>query len=344
MSAKRETKSFPRRSRRSSIRTSTSSSPNNTTDRPILLFGPTGCGKTDVLSLLARTGRDLSLEVISADSRQVYRGFDIGTAKPSEGERTIVPHHLIDICDGDEPYDIGRFVAACDELVPAISGRGGTAVLSGGTAFYLQGYLYGLPGTPHASPEVRRALEERILRDGLTALRRELAEVDPVTEARIAANDAYRVVRALEVYYTSRRPLSSYSVPTVVRDHLDPLIIGIFRERDELYRRINERVRRMFAAGLAEEVATLLSRGYGADSPAFAGIGYREFLEIGGTPPWSAQELDAIQERIARNTRRYAKRQETFFRKIPRVRWIHAEDAGGIATEVTRWVAAVRRG
>jgi len=282
---------------------------------------------------------ELSLEVISADSRQVYRGFDIGTAKPSEEERELLPHHLVDICDGHEAYDVGRFVAACDRLVPEIAGRGGTAVLAGGTAFYLQGYLYGLPGTPHAAPEVRHTLEERLAREGLSALRRELAEVDPVSESRIGENDAYRVVRALEVYETSRRPLSSYPVPSEIRNRLDPLIIGIFRERDELYHRINERVRHMFAAGLPDEVASLLARGYGTDSPGFEGIGYREFLEVGGTPPWTASELEAIRERIARNTRRYAKRQETFFRRIPRVAWIHAEDVDGVTTAVKRWVA-----
>lgn len=132
---------------------------------------------------------NVSFELISADSRQVYRGFDVGTAKPSPSERWRIPHHLIDICDPDESFDVGKFVEACDTLVPEIQRRGAVPIISGGTAFYLQGYLFGLPGTPSASGELRDRLQERCDREGLSPLREELRTVDPVAEARIAAND-----------------------------------------------------------------------------------------------------------------------------------------------------------
>lgn len=281
---------------------------------------------------------NVSFELISADSRQVYRGFDVGTAKPSPSERWRIPHHLIDICDPDESFDVGKFVEACDTLVPEIQRRGAVPIISGGTAFYLQGYLFGLPGTPSASREVRDRLQERCDREGLSPLREELRTVDPVAEARIAANDEYRVLRALEVYYTTGKPLSSYTEPREVRPGIEALILGLTRDREELYQRINARVDKMFDEGLVEEVSRLLATSGIENSPAFRGIGYREFLEHGGTPPWSVDAVEAIRDRIARDTRRYAKRQELFFRRIPAVEWIQADDQQRVLRRIEEWL------
>lgn len=279
----------------------------------------------------------VSFEVISADSRQVYRGFDIGTAKPSDEERRRILHHGIDICDPEERFDVGRFVALCDGAIPSIQRRGAVPIVSGGTAFYLQGYLFGLPDTPLASEEVRNRLIERCREEGLDALREELRRVDPISDERIATNDRYRVLRALEVYYTAGRPLSSFPHPTKIRPGIDPLIIGLSRNREELYRRINTRVEKMFNEGLPAEVARLAST-TGFTAPAFEGIGYREFNEMGGDPPWDDVTLASIRERIARNTRRYAKRQELFFRRIPGVEWIPADDHAALVGRVRRWI------
>lgn len=292
----------------------------------VLLFGSTAVGKTAAIDAIATDINSSPVEIISADSRQVYREMDIGTAKPSPAEQRRVPYHLIDVLTPREPWDVGRFVEAADGLVTQIREGGAVPVISGGTAFYHQGYLFGLPGTPRASLKMRRQLEERLHQEGLEELRRELRTVDPDSDRRIGANDRYRVLRALEVYYTSGRPLSSYVPPTTLRPGVAPVIVGLSRPREELYRRIEDRVDQMFADGLPREVVRLLEAGYRPTDPGLQTIGYREFFQGKGSPPWREAALEEIRQLIARNTRRYAKRQETFFKRIPGVQWIHAED------------------
>ena len=179
----------------------------------------------------------------------------------------------------------------------------------------------------------------RVQNEGLESLRDELRTVDPQTEARIGANDTYRVVRALEVYHLSGKPLSSFKVPNTLRPGVDPLVIGMWRERAELYDRIDRRVRRMFTDGLTDEVVRLIEDGIGPEEPGFQSIGYREFVEVGGKPPWPVETLEAIESRIARNSRRYAKRQELFFRRLPNVTWIHAERWEEIFRRVRDFIA-----
>lgn len=265
-----------------------------------------------------------ALEIISADSRQVYRGMDIGTAKPERALQETIPHHCIDILDPTESFDVGTFVLTCDRLVGEIRGRSRWPLISGGTAFYLRGFLCGLPGTPRASEEVRAGLEERLEREGLDAMRRELERFDPVSAERIGPNDQYRILRALEIFHGTGRPRSSFSEPREIRPDLDVLVLGLYRSRDELDRRIDARVAEMFEAELPREVEGLYAAGYRPEDPGMRTIGYREFFEVAGPPPWSPGDLNVIRERIARNTRRYARRQELFFRKLPQVRWIHA--------------------
>ena len=292
----------------------------------LLLVGPTAVGKTAALDALAHDFPTVHLEIISADSRQVYRMMNIGTATPDVQERRRTPHHLIDVISPGESWDVGQFVEAADALIPRIRARGAVPVICGGTAFYHQGYIFGLPGTPRASVALRRRLEDRLDREGLEALRRELREVDPESDRRIAPNDRYRVVRALEVYHTSGRPLTAYGVPSTPRSGVAPVVVGLYRTREELYRRIAVRVDRMFEEGLPEEVARVLELGYSPTAPGLRTIGYREFFDVGGHPPWSDATLEQVRALIVRNTRRYAKRQETFFRRLSGVQWIHADD------------------
>ncbi|MFW5693579.1 MAG: tRNA (adenosine(37)-N6)-dimethylallyltransferase MiaA [Alkalispirochaeta sp.] len=292
----------------------------------LLIVGSTAVGKTAALDALVQDSRCPPLEIISADSRQVYTFMDIGTAKPTPQERARAPYHVIDMISPQESWDVGQFVETADSLIPLIRDRGAVPVICGGTGFYHQGFMYGLPGTPRASHELRHHLEQRVHREGLEALRSELRTVDPLSEQRIAPNDRYRVIRALEVYHTSGNPLSSYTNPSTPRPGVSPVVVGLYRSRDELYRRIAARVERMFKAGLPDEVVRLLEMGYSPSDPGLQTIGYREFFEIGGPPPWRTPVLDQVRAMVERNTRRYAKRQETFFRRFPRVQWVPAED------------------
>ncbi|MCX7786215.1 MAG: tRNA (adenosine(37)-N6)-dimethylallyltransferase MiaA [Spirochaetes bacterium] len=282
----------------------------------VLLFGPTGVGKTElILRLFAGIG-----EVISADSMQVYKGLDIGTAKPSLEVRSQVPHHLIDILDPREQYTAGEFVHRAEELIPQIDVRGRIPIISGGTAYYFKNFLYGLPETPVANPSVREWLDQRLELEGLPRLYEELKRIDPVAGERISPRDTYRILRALEVYYSTGRALSSYAVPVSPRLGRSYRLIGLIRDRKELYQRIDARVEEMFKQGLPEEVARLIALGYGEEDPGMRGIGYREFFQLGKE---GCLTLSQVKTEIQKNSRRYAKRQITFFKSLPGVQWLH---------------------
>lgn len=283
----------------------------------IFLFGPTGVGKTRLLEEFFAG----CAEVISADALQVYCGFSIGTAKPSSDLRRRLPHHLIDIRHPDEPYSAGDFVHDAEALIPAIQGRGRLPVVSGGTAFYFKNLLFGLPQVPAVPPEVRRKMGRRLSQEGLAALRRELRQVDPVTADRLAPGDTYRICRALEVWYASGRRLSDFPLPDQPRRRA--LLIGLNRPRPELYKRIDQRVDQMFDQGLLEEFQGLAAAGWREETEAMKGIGYRQFWQ------WRREgclSLETLKERIRRDSRRYAKRQITFFKSLPGVHWIHPDE------------------
>jgi tRNA dimethylallyltransferase len=300
----------------------------------VVLFGPTAVGKTELTSRLAESFP--GLEIVSADALQVYRHLNVGTAKPPAELRRRIPHHLIDIVDPDVQFNAGRFVRLADELVERIRERGGLPVLCGGAAYYLRNFICGLAQAPASDPEIRRQLKEELAGRGLTALREELARVDPATHAAVAVRDAYRVLRALEVYRASGRPLSSFSNPDRPRADHAFLTLGLERERAELYRRIDARVERMFAEGLIDEVAGLLAKGYGPQDPGLRGIGYREFFLM----QQGCWTLSDLREAIQRNTRRYAKRQITFFKSLPAVEWLPAGRPEEVVRRVDRFLAA----
>ena len=299
--------------------------------RVTLLLGPTAVGKSRLLEDLLPALRRRRVEVINADSRQVYRGLDAGTAKPPERLRRLLPHHLIDVVQPDRQFTAGDFVRAADRLVPEIERRGGRALLAGGAAFYLWSFLHGLPAAPPADPQIRRALQERLARDGAEALHAELARHDPAGAARLPAADVNRVLRALEVVQLTGSPWSSFRPAGEVRTDIDLLIVGLHRERGDLYRRIDRRVEEMFAAGLAAEVAALRDHGYRHDTPGLRSIGYAEFF--------TAVAPDEVVRLIQRNTRRLAKRQLTFFRRFPRVCWLPADASAEVAAAIDRFLA-----
>ena len=286
-------------------------------ERPRLLaiVGATATGKT---ALAVQLAERLGGEVINADSRQVYRGMEIGTAKPSAEERARVRHWLLDVVAPDEPFSLGRYLDLAQEALRDCWSRGVLPLLVGGTGQYVWALLEGWT-VPRVPPDraLRAELEARAAREGSEALVRELREVDPESAARIDPRNVRRLVRALEVYRVTGRPLSAW------RQRRAPAFawtaIGLACERSELYRRIDARVEAMVAAGLLEEVRGLIDRGYGCELPAMSGIGYRQVCQyLRGELSWE----EAV-ARIKTETHRLARMQHTWFRRDdPRIHWL----------------------
>ena len=299
----------------------------------LILFGPTASGKTGILLELCADKQlnPQQIEVISADSMQVYRGMDIGTAKPDAQQRQQLPHHLIDICDPSQQFNAGDFVRIANETCIQIASRGRLPVVSGGTGFYLKNFILGLSEAPPSNKEIRAKLKQELNEKGAAVLMEELTSCDPVSAQRIHLNDEYRLLRALEVYRICGQPLSSFEKNTQLhhgsekRPNFQFIIIGLSRPREELYHRINLRCAQMFKQGLIDEVRSLYDAGYTPNDPGLRAIGYREFFIEDADEPnvWRlSQDLDGVQALVAQNSRRYAKRQITFFAGIPGVKWI----------------------
>jgi tRNA dimethylallyltransferase len=297
-----------------------------------VLFGPTGSGKTELLErLFTGNGAPFAAELVSADSMQVYRGMDIGTAKPSPELRSKLPHHLIDIRGPDENFNAGDFVRLADAACVDITARGKLPVVSGGTGFYLKNFILGLGEAPPSDPAIRAELKRELAEKGAAALMSELAEKDPVSAARIHLNDSYRLLRALEVRRLTGLPLSSFAGHSAAGGRPDYrfLIVELCRPREELYRRIDRRCEEMFRAGLAAEVDALFRKGYTPGDPGMRAIGYREFFLRDENGAWRlSSDLDGVKALAARNSRRYAKRQLTFFAAMPNVIRLGADEAG----------------
>ncbi len=266
---------------------------------------------------------------------QVYRHMDIGTAKPSEECRRLLPHHLVDMIDPSEQFNAGRFVTEAEALVPAIRQRGRIPVVAGGTAFYITSLLYGLPEAPPVDPAIRDRLRALERERGPAELYAMLSRGDPQAASRIQPRDRYRVMRALEVLQGTGRSLFSYRWPRAPRPDMRFLLIGLDRPREELYHRIDQRVRQMFDAGLLGEVKRLLDMGYEPKDPGMRGIGYRELLDMRA----GCETLAQVRERIARSTRRYAKRQLTFFRAVPNVCWLGPDQHDELRARIEPFLA-----
>jgi len=322
----------------------------------IVLFGPTASGKTAVIE---RLGRRLDkLEIISADSMQVYRGMDIGTAKPSLVERAKIPYHLLDIRNPNEQFNAGDFVRLAEEACLDISSRGALPLVSGGTGFYLKNLVSGLSQAPPSDETIRRQLKEELEQRGPIPLMEELSKADPVSSSRIHINDSYRLLRALEVFRLCGRPLSSFASPWSSSGaqsaqcgrsgHCNSggnsrfLLAGLRRNREELYRRINARCAAMFKAGLKDEVKRLYEAGYTPSDPGLRAIGYREFFVEDETSAiigsWRlSEDLAGVEALVAQNSRHYAKRQITLFASLPGVKWIDCgDDDDETANEIYR--------
>jgi tRNA dimethylallyltransferase len=269
---------------------------------------------------------------------QVYRHMEIGTAKPSSADRARLPHHLVDVAEPSEQFNVGRFVTATETLLPAIRERGRIPVVAGGTAFYITSFLFGLPEAPAVKPGTRERIHAVEREQGLPALYDMLEERDPDGAARIPRNDRYRIARALEVVEDTGRSLFSFRWPRAVRTDLSFLIIGLDRPRPEMHRRINERVRRMFEAGLVAEAKTLLDMGFGPRDPGMRGIGYRELLGMRN----GCETLRQVEASIAAATRHYAKRQLTFFRAVPGVSWMSPDDPRALRRRIESFLNECR--
>ncbi|HYU35886.1 MAG TPA: tRNA (adenosine(37)-N6)-dimethylallyltransferase MiaA [Thermoanaerobaculia bacterium] len=288
---------------------------------PVLaIVGATATGKSALGLALAE---HLDGEIVNADALQVYRGFDIGTAKPSPEERARIPHHLVDILEPHERYSAGDFARRAAEAVEEIRRRGRRPIVVGGSGLYLRALFAGLSPVPPGDPEVRQRLRERLETEGLAALAAELRMRDPQTAARLSPGDTQRILRALEVALVAGEPLSAYiSRQPFGAERIAAIRVGLTLPRSILYDQIAGRVAQMVEKGWVEEVSLLLSRGLSPDLPAFQAIGYRQLVQyLEGT--WSLDR--AIAETI-RSTRRFAKRQETWFRKEPHIAWFSAQE------------------
>jgi tRNA dimethylallyltransferase len=279
--------------------------------RALVLAGPTASGKSALALALAQ---HVGLEIVSVDSAQVYRGLDIGTAKPSAAERRRVPHHLIDIVEPTASYSAARFAADAARLVGEINRRGHAALLVGGTMLYLKALLHGLDALPEADPQVRAAIDAQAASEGWPALHATLARVDPDTAARLAPHDAQRIQRALEVWQLTGRPLSQLqgrrAQPAL---HL-PLIALEPRDRGWLHARIAERFDDMLQRGLLDEVRALRARGdLHAALPSMRCVGYRQAWQA-----LDSGDIGELRERGIAATRQLAKRQLTWLRALSR--------------------------
>lgn len=293
----------------------------------LVIFAPTACGKTALAkNLFGKSSFSIlkdKAEVISADSQAVYKGLNIGTAKPDEEEKNQITHHLIDIVDPNTQFGVGDFVNLADGLCNEIYARKKLPVLLGGTGFYLRNFIYGLTLAPESDPLVRENLKKRIEQEGNEVLYAELKKIDPNYAEKINVNDAYRICRALEVYYTSGRNLSSYQIPNKLRENYNFCILILTREKKDLYNRICLRVDKMFQDGLEQEVENLKKLSYTKDSPGMKAIGYKEFFQ-----DFESKEDLIIQ--IKHNSKRYAKRQYTYMKEIPEAQYLSADDESEI--------------
>ena len=282
----------------------------------VVIVGPTASGKSALAIELAER---FGVEIVNADSMQVYRGMDIGTAKPTREERLRVPHHLLDIVTPDTNFTASDFRREAAEAIELIRRRGKRVILVGGTGLYLKALLQGLIDSPSGDERIRNELRERASTIGNDGLLRMLAEHDPEMASRLHPNDQVRIIRALEVYLQTGIPASRLR-----SDHgfaaapYRALTIGLKVDRSQLYERIEERVDRMLAAGFVEEVRSLLARGFSPQQKAMRAIGYKEICAfLGGECPF-----DEAVRLIKRNTRHYAKRQLTWFQRDPKIIWV----------------------
>lgn len=304
--------------------------PKSSDPRPLVLAGPTASGKSEVALLLAE---QLGGEIISVDSMQVYRGLDIGTAKPVEEERRRAPHHLVDILEINESFDAAKFARLAGEAVAGIRSRGRLPILCGGTGLYLKAFLSGLGEAPPADAALRAELEAT----PLAKLLEELRQRDPATHERIDRQNPRRVIRALEIIRLTGRPIQRADW-AMAKERASFGGFGLARVSSDLHARINARVDGMFAHGLVAETAGLLERGLAQNQTAMQAIGYRQVVEhLRGVRPL-AETIELVKIR----TRQFAKRQMTWFRKQAQLEWIRCEPGERAQSIASRVIDTLR--
>ncbi|MBQ8080493.1 MAG: tRNA (adenosine(37)-N6)-dimethylallyltransferase MiaA [Clostridia bacterium] len=287
------------------------------------VVGPTASGKTAVSLLLAQA---LGGELLCMDSMQIYRGMDIGTAKPTEAERQVAPHHLLDIVEPTEPFTVTQYVERARKVIERVP----VPILVGGTGFYLRGLSLPMDfGFVEGAAEVRRRYERIAEVEGKAALHRLLRERDPISAERLHENDVRRVVRALEVQELTGRPFSSQTMPGYEDADYDFRLFAVSWPRELLYERADQRVEEMLRQGLLKEVQSLLDAGVPPEAQAMQGIGYKELIPVCR----GDMDLSAAKALIQQRTRNYAKRQLTWFRADPRIVWLPA-DQGDTAQDI----------
>ncbi len=302
-------------------------------DRPLpriaVVAGPTASGKTSLAVALARR---VGGEIVNADSQQVYRGLDVGTAKPTAAERAAAPHHLLDVVEPGEPMDAARFAALADRAITDVVARGAVPIVVGGTGLYVRALLHGVVEAPGRDPALRARLEEEAARLGRPALHARLAALDPEAARRIRPNDLVRIVRALEIAAGGRLPSDLFAAHGFQADRYDAVLLALDPPRPELHARIDARVREMFQGGLLDEARALAAR-FAAAPPPRLPIGYSEAIAcVRGVLP-----VEEAIRRVQVAHRRYARRQLVWLRKERGVAWIRPPyDADGLARRVAR--------
>jgi len=282
------------------------------------LVGPTGIGKTTISLIIAEK---LPIEIVSADSRQIYRYMDIGTAKPSSEILNKIAHHFIDYLSPDEYFSAGMYGREAKKKINQIFKFNKIPLVVGGSGFYIQALIDGLSEIEVSDQDLREDLRERLENEGVESLYKELETVDPQLANKIKLKDKQRILRGLEVYYATGSPLSQLQLNKPKPANFSPLLIGLDAEREWLYKKINERVDEMIKLGLVGEVKNLKDKGFSIKNNALNTVGYKEVFQYLN----DNLEFDEMIETIKMNTRRYAKRQITWFRRDNRIKWLNID-------------------
>lgn len=297
----------------------------------LVLIGPTAVGKTRISLEIAQR---FQCEIISGDSMQVYKGMDIGTAKATKEERSVVPHHLIDIREPDEPFSASEFKTLAEEAIKDIHERGKLPFLVGGTGLYVESLCYDYDFSPvDEDATFRKEMQTLVEKHGNIFLHEQLRQIDPESAERIHPNDTRRIIRALEVYEVSGKTWSDHLRAQQQKKEKSPYdlcLIGLTMEREMLYRRIEERIDQMIEAGLVAEVQRLLDRGISAESVAMQGLGYKEIIGY----LHGEYTLEEAIQLLKRNTRRFAKRQWSWFRHMKEIEWVDVTDTENISAHL----------
>jgi len=296
----------------------------------VIILGPTGVGKSATSINLAKKFKGL---IINCDSMQVYKGFDIGTDKLSPERRENIPHYLLDIVDSDTQFTAADFANQALKAIESILRKKRLPIIVGGTGLYLKALLDGLFPDPGRDSSLRRKLEKKAADKGLENLRKKLTEVDPDYAQKIGKKDKIRIIRALEVFYLTKKPFSEHfqNTESLVKD-FNIIKIGLKLNREELFKRIEERVDKMFKSGIINEVEGLLKNGVKEDSPPFRALGYKYVLKY----LKKEMTLEEALRFTKRDTRHYAKRQLTWFRKMEGIQWFSPYDFSSLAAYVKK--------